>query len=605
MKYILFCFSISFILIFQTQIFPQDESSAIYYNIISQNRIYLWSSLEDQQQVYAEKKNGDWEISPEGIINSPQWKSKLSSFSFNRNASIKTSWQNFLNKLDARELDTISTKPRYPDILIYYINLNDTEEIIFISKTYFEVFDFVYSEKKDIWQKNIDIPLSKILGTSELNAGIKSILKLQSKPKNKKDWDDVWSNLINNFNSGNDKYRSVYYHDSLGNYKWCWQEKITNSDLIYKLNAHVPIKKIVIEEEKSNLLVWILGFGLIVSVSFVIFVVFRNRKTDKKLYSNNESNKKIDDFFKQFFDKIGNNRNDKQEKRKYYVFTYWIKSLNELVKEFEDLIRMKENEIYNLSLKPDEGKYESLFKEHNKTLDNLNRIESIRKNLEDEKGKLSNEKENLERMLKEKNEECSRLVGSLNKTEDMKKEYLEINKKNKNELDDRNKRIKEMSEEVIKINTNLNLSDKKLREVDTIMKISSNFSQGQRNYFDNVNDIAGAAIVSFLINYSLFQLCRSIITDKDKLKYVMLNNLLKISNTFNNEIRGFNNAYVECQKIFDTLNNINLRIEESTESHNDDKIFQAFINYLRNSRKTNLAPFYFDIDKNGKINRAL
>lgn len=145
-----------------------------------------------------------------------------------------------------------------------------------------------------------------------------------------------------------------------------------------------------------------------------------------------------------------------------------------------------------------------------------------------------------------------------------------------------------------------------IAKIDKMNWLDNYFDQGQRTYFEKTYketaDVTPTAILSFLINHSLSKLHVAIYNGDEIKELTMLNNLYLISEKMR-EVRGFNLGFEGLNKIFNAKFLLELNLSESTEEHRDDRLFQVMLNCLI-QKGINIAPFYIDIDKDGKLHRV-
>lgn len=154
--------------------------------------------------------------------------------------------------------------------------------------------------------------------------------------------------------------------------------------------------------------------------------------------------------------------------------------------------------------------------------------------------------------------------------------------------------------------------EKRLEHFNVIKKLSTYLRQGHYSYFDSHKDPALAAIVSFLIHHSLFQLSVAVFEDdeirKQSIKQSMLSNLYVISKRLEKvdgkEVKGFGTVINEINKNYPAAGSFESSLIPSSESHNEAELFQVLIRFVEIHAHLSLGPYYFDVDPDGKSYRA-
>lgn len=174
------------------------------------------------------------------------------------------------------------------------------------------------------------------------------------------------------------------------------------------------------------------------------------------------------------------------------------------------------------------------------------------------------------------------------------------------ELTLKEEELEQKRREIIRIQKETADLRRKIHELEWIARqLAVYLRQGQRNYLDERNDPETAAILAFLIHHSLSQLCGAIVKEKEDevLKNAMFVNLYSIARKLE-KTRGFQGALEELEKKVSLIASLGETLVRSEERHFDDKLFQIFLQYMRDYARLNFAPFYFDTDSNGKVHFA-
>jgi hypothetical protein len=139
----------------------------------------------------------------------------------------------------------------------------------------------------------------------------------------------------------------------------------------------------------------------------------------------------------------------------------------------------------------------------------------------------------------------------------------------------------------------------KLQRIDQIEQLASGLRNGHRGMLGSKGDYFAAAIVGFLIDYSLTRLMLAEARDNDALRNAMLANLHKIVTNPQFNFAGFS----EARKLIDDsgfdpklVGSLTMGTERGVAP--DRNLFQQFIEQLRPFSSAALTPFYcYDEDK--------
>jgi len=238
---------------------------------------------------------------------------------------------------------------------------------------------------------------------------------------------------------------------------------------------------------------------------------------------------------------------------------------------------------------------------YNTTILNLN------KDIEIQKGKIIDiQKENYELSLKIKSlEEEINTMNNLSEIGTIAQEtYNKLTKDVEAPFFNSKIEIKTWFKSLPELLNDMHQNPNKLKSIEKLIWLDAYLDQGQRNYFDKDpdNNIASAAMLSFLINHSLVELCFAVYLGDEIKIQGMLNNLFIISDKLNNKsIYGFDAAlkWLKDQFPLDSSS----QLPWSVERDSNGRYFQVVLDQLK-AVGIDISPFYFNIDENKKLRRA-
>lgn len=150
--------------------------------------------------------------------------------------------------------------------------------------------------------------------------------------------------------------------------------------------------------------------------------------------------------------------------------------------------------------------------------------------------------------------------------------------------------------------------ERKAQEIQDVQKLSRYLRVWIQGYFTDQQqredgDLRSVGLIAALINFSLYQICFSIIEDEQFLRKAMAYNLFRCAQIFN-EIFGENPSYTAARE---TLLSISPGVEQAFNDlknfsgHTlDDRLFQAFLSRLK-TEGVNLGSFF--VEANGQGDR--
>lgn len=196
----------------------------------------------------------------------------------------------------------------------------------------------------------------------------------------------------------------------------------------------------------------------------------------------------------------------------------------------------------------------------------------------------------------------TRIIDSFS---DIESKYKDLQTSNSN-----NKALEQRVNDLISNSNNIRQENERLASLrenfEFISKIARSLSEGISNfclYHRKQEDMYSPTILYTLVNYSITNLFSSFVDGEELKQKIMLANLFNISMKFP-KIGAFDKAKNIILSKYRNIDSSANEFSISSEIHPEDQFFQQVINLMRNSSGLNLAPFYFNIDKNGKIHRA-
>jgi hypothetical protein len=145
---------------------------------------------------------------------------------------------------------------------------------------------------------------------------------------------------------------------------------------------------------------------------------------------------------------------------------------------------------------------------------------------------------------------------------------------------------------------------RKAERIEEVQRLSRKLRSWLQGYYGarvkENDDLRPVALLASLINFSLCQLCFSIMDDREKLCEVMAHNLLRLAERFE---QSSGDEFGEARSLLASIApdgaGVLKDLKESnfTEGRLDDPLFRGFLSSLKADTGKNLSPFFIDIDK--------
>lgn len=150
--------------------------------------------------------------------------------------------------------------------------------------------------------------------------------------------------------------------------------------------------------------------------------------------------------------------------------------------------------------------------------------------------------------------------------------------------------------------------DKKIGDILEVQQLSRDLRQWLQGYFYDANDkgeIRPVALLASLINYSLCQMCFSIIEEQPALRKVMASNIFRLTQQFDqrfNKVSDFKATLDYLGRLAPQVENVLASLEKTDRGGYtiDNQLFLGFLNRLKTDTGKDLSPFFIDMDKENK-----
>lgn len=150
---------------------------------------------------------------------------------------------------------------------------------------------------------------------------------------------------------------------------------------------------------------------------------------------------------------------------------------------------------------------------------------------------------------------------------------------------------------------NLGHAAQRLEALGAVNAVSPFLRRGQ-NEFLNETDVQSAGLLAFLITHSLNQLALSRAFSQETKASAMLRNLHNIASRLAARYPGFLQVLPRLQELGADNSPLADNLIAVSAQHEDSKLFQLILKQLRTAHRIDLAPFYFDVTKDGQVVRA-
>jgi hypothetical protein len=151
-----------------------------------------------------------------------------------------------------------------------------------------------------------------------------------------------------------------------------------------------------------------------------------------------------------------------------------------------------------------------------------------------------------------------------------------------------------------------NLIGKKDR-VQQLESLSSDLRRLIQGYFyeqrGKSGDMRPVGLVASLINFSLYQMCFSIMQDRSELTRAMAHNLLKLTQLFSSS-PSRDAVNTNLHQLDDRIEYFTREASSLADNTLDDALFRAILSDLKRDTGINLGPFFIDLNESQKITRV-
>ena len=642
----------------------EDHSPLIYYHWVNENYLLLWKDVNEEpvKAVFVIKEN-TWDLPP-GTLSDKKWhgvlKDCIPKDYIKEIPTGKEVWRVFLNYIhEEKRPDNNKMELKFPDVSFYVQSFPENKKkLIFITGS--ELFGF---SRTTINFKTFDPRITGLLQLKDLKV-FKESLNLEIEKG--KEW-DFWNVWVKQIIESNDPL-FYNYRTKDGKTQWLWAEKVESKDLITGLRSQPLKPKIKIEKvtvtkpvpvylkeliyNNVNLIIIGVVFFLLLCLYVIIGLRIRRLKSIpveniKILFDNlRKEDKQIVEDMQDLVQKKETLLSNFDKKLGFFSEENQVLQLGEGVMEYyQTLDKNEKNQDPKTWI---EGELRDLNNYRKVTVPKLkeqrDKLDEERKELSSENEKISNEMRNYYNVggknLAERWAAVVNLINNQNKLiqSQMKvaKEMTHHHKAEGNDLSEKWTSIENL------INTQKDLIQTRERDMeklqqhhqaeiakfnideirwkqinDDLEKIESLNQMLWNSQRDIQNNSPGkspeiAAIVSFLIYYSLFHLKEAVYHDQKRKKDMMLSNLLVITGKMKERHDVLNNKLFEGFKIAndkiprDFPGSKIEEFESSTSVHKNAYLFQNLLGRLRDlsNSRLNFKPFYFDLDKDGKVHIA-
>ncbi len=151
----------------------------------------------------------------------------------------------------------------------------------------------------------------------------------------------------------------------------------------------------------------------------------------------------------------------------------------------------------------------------------------------------------------------------------------------------------------------------KIDDIRKVLSISRTLRWWLQQFFDvrmrHYNEVRPVALLTSLINFSLCQLCFSIIEDQQSLRRVIAHNIYLVSQVL--EKSGDDRLVAAAAGMREQLNCLAPQVEMAVielkdargGSETDSMLFREFLRQLKTDTEINLAPFFIGMDKQNLV----
>lgn len=612
-----------------------QPSSPIYYHWISRNIVYCWRSNEDAKPVVASSIKGGWSLSPSSAKSDPQWLNALKS-KVSPNTPPQKIWDTFLKRLQEEPPNNEWAIIRYPDAQLYlrFQTLNSVL-VTYIKEQKVETVAFVKDQQgwtplgeNSLRELSISVPEMKAIFGAEQAVSSNEMIRA------------AWSKWITTFLVNPSSTNPAMYLDSGNRPRWMWQERLIENDWNRRLSLPKPTEGqqpeissspagssgpsgSVKEEGKKPFYkeLWFI-VAILFLLSAVIFwkliplkpalswtwrgLPLNLRHKDKSKVGRSDD---LDNLYNDYTESAQKSVREFLEKVRVHIENERTSIIQEYgldtkepqdIKELISLGTEAENCYRALLQAQKSGAHSSAFTLYPRTRTKAEWLSELSASIT-----------SLELDIKDKEGGLEKLNAEKRITKAEKDQLQDDLEKARRELQLALQGAESVRNETKLLSAKLEGEQRNREDLEvvidgigsTITSTAIYMHQGLRYYLDQIDDPASAAVVSSLVNYSLFKLCTGIATQDDALRDAMLANLYSISSKLSS-VNGFKLAIEEMKKSFSDIDSREKQLDRSEQSHPDEKLFSKLLRHMREYAQLELAPFYFAVDQDKKVHYA-
>ena len=613
-------------LLFLALFYPALAATAqpVHYHWLTETEVWLRRTPEASDYVKAtlDAATETWSFERPDASDNNAWRDALrAAFPPNPEPTDPDSiWHGALNSLRTMPQDTWA-QPWTPDVDLYVVDQGDnTTRVHILTRT--STTNRTFGRENGQWTTigSFDNPQTLLsLGFDEFNtAALATLLSGRAPSPGDDDTDanTLWYQWLDDFATDSPRFFS-YQADAPAGLQWVWQERLSLSDWDDRRAKKRPMAQprplpdqTTITENGDFLgqiapLTWgLLALGLVL-LAFWVGITFQRRKTKdaspKQLKRTGKSlrQSKVDQIGL-LLSQLGKELEKADQVGQ--LMSRLAPELENLESHKSTIDAVLETEPETASKKLEAG--EEVYRQYHEL--------SIAPVLADWHPKdeeqprlwflrLFSYIETLEHQSKDADFQVQDIDLEIKKVKlelEEKKQQLDEARQAMKALDEKRSELSQKLETMEEDNAALKSYEERFDEFKDLAPLVENFQQGQRNFLDLEQNTATASVVSYLIHYSLTQLCLAQVTADTARIDLMYANLLSIAQTFSHyngkALPGFQAAREKLQSRPRPAS-----FDLSREPHADEKLFQILIKHLRD-KHIKQFPFYYDLDDNGR-----
>jgi hypothetical protein len=604
----------------------QHAASPIYYQWVTRNSVYLWQSETDPKPLLATQGRGGWTLAPPSAKTDSAWL-EIARANVQNLAQGADPWTPFLARLRDEQPNNDWAKVRKLNLQVYLRARSPERALItFVKEAKAETI--VFTKKEGKWSADKPHLLSQLAGADGAEVG--AVLGLPEPPRDEAKLVEAWGAWIVKFGDPGQNPAGVKLSpvEAGGRGLAVWQERMTDADWNRRMSLLEPAltpspspspppeegggglkKGETVPFYMNGWLQLIAGLALAALLTMLwaleVFPFRRRRGRGRKGW-------------------LGRWRARRRLRAQGGELTE-LDGGDPLDLFCEELLASAENRLRDSMSKlrtqlgmdgMNAGEASALLQLGKATRDCFGKLMSAQRLNGDASSKLYPDRKNKLEWLSGLPESFSLVTTELGEKsatviklgEDVKAKN-DIIAKQANELQLKEQertnllnRQTELTRELEKANDKVADTQAVIDGVVQAAAIAKNFQQGLR-YYSEKNDLASAAIVSALVNYSLSRLCHGYAEDNQELVDAMLVNLYNIS-THLKDVMGFTIAAPNMEKNYTGIKSLEGKLATTNKGHTDDEMFRLLLKHLFESARIDLGRFYFDVDQEKRVHYA-